>query len=115
MFKVDVSLIAAILSGKVGYGGKINTDLKTGAFKIRDEENNAKLLGYLNDVLYLTPSDSSRHDKKYFCTEYVTFCKMLGSSYNHTLFMSKVKTCKEFDLASQEVGKLVKVFEKVYS
>ena len=114
IYDFDLSVLASILSGGNGdTGGQINKKLKNGTFEIIDEKKNVEILDRLTDVLNIVPRHG-RYENKYLCTEYISFLKSKGCSYNHKTFLTKLSKKKlDFVLATQEQGKLENLFQKL--
>lgn len=118
-FKLEVSVLASIMSGNVGVTGQmINRKLKSGDFKVKNEKHNLQLVQQVEDVLNLLPR-SSRFGTKYLCNEYLTFVKNCPSTgpnaYDHSHFLKGVKSQKDrIGLAIQTEAKLVDIFNKIH-
>lgn len=111
IYDVEMSIVASILSNAgVTGGGTITTRIKSGEFKIQDEEQNVQILEGLTDVLKIIPR-MNRFENRYVCSEYVNFRRTVGCSYNHQVFMKNLTKNKDkFVLATQEQEKLADMF-----
>lgn len=114
IYDLEFSVLATILANQVPSirvgGSPINVKIKTGEFRISEEEHVVKILDQLTDVLVLLKRQT-RHENMYLCSEYVSFCKN-SVNYDHKKFMKNLNDNKKhFVLATQEEGKLKELFE----
>jgi len=114
IYDFDISILAAVLSGSNGNsGGTVTKRIKCGEFRIINEKDNVQLLDYLTDILKIAPR-MNRFENRYLCSEYITFLKNKGTNYNHACLLQNLTRRKEqLVLATQEVGKLSELFEKL--
>jgi hypothetical protein len=111
IYDIELSIIAGILTNAgVTSGSGITKKIKTGEFKIQDEEKNVDILNGLTDVLKIIPR-LNRYENRYVCSEYVNFRRTVGSSYNHKSFLKNLATNKQkFILATHEQEQLADMF-----
>lgn len=112
-YDLDISVLASVLSGQVGTTGySINRKLKTGEFRIVNEDYNSSLLKMVKDVLEYLPN-ANRFETKYVCNEYLRYIKNCPS-YNHKRCLARLKKNKSaFALAAQIEGRLLSFFEEI--
>lgn len=113
MYDFEMGVLASILSND-GFdtGGRATNKLKRGEFRIKDEEENIKLLNQLTDILKIVPR-MNRYENKYLCSEYIKFVRTF-KKYDHAKFITALKKEKlKFILATQEQGKLADMFYKL--
>jgi len=110
MYDFEMSMLSAILSSNSGISGSHMTrKIKNGEFRIRNEEENVKILNQLTDVLKVIPR-MNRFENRYLCTEYVNFVRG-NKKYNHDKFITSLEANKsKFIIATQEQGKLIDMF-----
>lgn len=112
VYDMEISELAAILMGNTRSGGNITKVLKSGDFKINNEQQNVQILNYVTDMLKVVPR-MNRFENRYAIKEYVKFLRATPK-YDHELFLSKLQKNKEkFILATQEEGRLSELFEKL--
>lgn len=112
VYDLDLGFLASVFSGNATDGGNITKKIKSGEFRIVNEENNVEVLNQLTDVLKIIPR-MNRFENRYVCKEYVKFVRS-AKKYNHVKFMENLKKKKElFILATQENGKLYELFTKI--
>ncbi len=109
-YDFELTVLAGVLANspmsKAGSGM-----IKSGNFKVENENTGRKLLDCLTDAISLAPR-RFRFETKYFCTEYIQFFRAQGAKYNHTKFMNNMKKNKSrLNLAVQEPGALVELFK----
>jgi hypothetical protein len=111
IYDIELSIIAGILTNaSVTSGSGITKKIKTGEFKIQDEEKNVDILNGLTDILKIIPR-LNRYENRYVCSEYVNFRRTAGSSYNHKSFLKNLNTNKQkFILATHEQEQLADMF-----
>jgi hypothetical protein len=115
-YDFDLGTLATILSNKtaVHNGGKesISRTIKSGAFKVEDEEKSVKMLDDITDVLEIL-ARGNRVENRYLCSEYYNFRKGLSQKYTHSTFLSNVKKNKRsLDLAIHGEDKLSNIFKR---
>lgn len=109
VYDIDLGTIASILTGGVSDGGYITRKIKDGSFKVVDEKFNVQVLDCLTDILKVIPR-MDRESNRYASREYITFLRTTPN-YNHKKFMVNLESKKkDFVLATQEEGKLKKMF-----
>jgi hypothetical protein len=112
MYDFEITVLADIFSGGIASGGSISRKLKRGEFKIVNEKENIDIINNLTDLLKIVPR-MNRFENRYLCTEYVKF-RRTTKEYKHDLFIKKIQKNKtKFILATQEVGKLTEMFNKL--
>lgn len=114
IYDLDVTVIASILMGMTADGGgSTSRKIKTGDFSINNLKEGTRVLDYLTDVLKVLPR-MNRFENKYACREYVQFLKWVSTKYDHSKFLSVLKTRKnELILSTQEDGRLSDMFKKM--
>lgn len=115
-YDIELGVLANILSGdcpqSAAGGSSISKSIKKGTFKVVDEEKNMEIINNLTDVLSVL-NRQTRVENKYLCSEYVSFVRATAN-YNHDKFMKNLEKNKSrFELATQENGKLHKIFQKL--
>ena len=112
VYDFEITELAAILLGNSRGGGNVTKVLKSGEFKIINEEKNVNILNHVTDMLKIVPR-MNRFENRYAVKEYVKFLRGT-SKYDHKTFLAKLQKNKEkFILATQEEGKLSELFEKL--
>jgi hypothetical protein len=112
VYDLEITDLAAILMGNSSGGGNLAKILKSGEFKINNEEKNVAILNYATDVLKVVPR-MNRFENRYVIREFVKFLRSTPK-YDHKLFLTKLSKNKDkFILATQEEGKLSQLFEKL--
>lgn len=112
VYDLEINEIAAILMGNLRGGGNQTKTLKSGEFKIVNEQKNVDILNHVTDMLKVVPR-MNRFENRYAVKEYVKFLRGT-SKYDHKTFLTKLQKNKEkFILATQEEGKLSELFEKL--
>lgn len=115
VYDLELTDLADILSGGNGQrngGGRTSGPIKTGKFRVSNEDQQVEVLDCLTDVLKLFPR-VSRYESKYLTSEYIYFLRN-EPRYNHKRFLANLKTHKNlFHLATQEEGKLSTMFKKL--
>jgi hypothetical protein len=112
VYDLEITDLAAILMGNSAGGGNLAKILKSGEFKINNEEKNVAILNYATDVLKVVPR-MNRFENRYVIREFVKFLRSTPK-YDHKLFLTKLSKNKDkFILATQEEGKLSQLFEKL--
>ena len=112
VYDLEIGELAAILTGNVRGGGNISKIIKSGDFKIVNEQKNVEILNYVTDMLKLVPR-MNRFENRYSIKEYVKFLRSTFK-YDHKTFLIKLKKNKDkFILATQEEGKLSELFENL--
>ena len=108
-YDFELNILAGVL-GSTELSGTTTKIIKTGNFKIKNENQSKVILDCLTD-LFKVVDRGSRYEIKYLCSEFVKFYR--GSkNYNHNKFMSNVKKNKaKLDFMNLEAGKLVKMFQ----
>jgi len=114
IYDLEIGMLATILSNntisRCPGGSTIVGKIKSGQFKIVEEEKAILLIDRLTDVLN-NLNRQTRQENIYLCSEYVSFYKNCVN-YDHKKFMKKLKTNKkQFELATQQQGKLKEMFE----
>ena len=111
IYDIELSIIAGILSNtSVSGGGVIAKRIKSGEFKIQDEEKNVDILNGLTDILKII-TRLNRYENRFVCKEYVNFRRTAGSSYNHKSFIKNLEKNKQkFILATHEQEQLADMF-----
>ena len=111
VYDFEITELASILNGNSSCGGSTTRIIKSGEFKIVNEEKNVQILNNITDMLKVIPR-MSRFENRYAIREYVKFMRSI-SNYNHKLFIESLQKNKnKFILATQEGGKLVELFQK---
>ena len=111
-YDIDISILAAVLSGKTGDSASTIPHIKKGTFKIVNETANVKILDYITDMLKIVPR-MTRYENKYVIREYIKFIKKTPK-YNHSSYLVKLeKNKKQFILATQEEGLLQDLFRSL--
>ncbi len=112
VYDLEITELAAILMGNIRGGGNIAKILKSGEFKIINEQKNVCILNNLTDMLKVVPR-MNRFENRYAVKEYVKFLRG-NPKYDHQAFLIKLQKNKDkFILATQEEGKLSELFEKL--
>lgn len=112
VYDLEIGELAAILIGNIRGGGNISKIIKSGEFKITNEQKNVEILNYVTDMLKLVPR-MNRFENRYSVKEYVKFLRST-SKYDHKTFLIKLQKNKDkFILATQEEGKLSELFENL--
>ena len=111
IYDIELNFIASILSNTtVGSGSIITKKIKSGEFRIQDEEKNVDIINGLTDVLKIIPR-LNRFENRFVSSEYVNFRRTAGSSYNHKSFLKNLdKNKQKFILATHEQEKLADMF-----
>jgi hypothetical protein len=110
VYDFEITQLASILSGNITIGGNVTRILKSGEFKVVNEEKNIQILNNITDMLKIVPR-MNRFENRYAITEYVRFVRST-STYNHKLFLESLEKNKnKFILATQEGGKLAELFQ----
>lgn len=111
-YDVDFSFLAAVLNDCAIDGWDSHRKVKSGKFRIINEERNVQFLDYLTEVLCAV-TRMNRKQNLYTCREFLKFYKGCVT-YNHKKFISGLKKNKaKFILATQEEGNLVELFRKL--
>lgn len=112
IYDLEVTELAAIFVNNNRGGGNITKIIKSGEFKIINEQKNVEILNNVTDMLKLIPR-MNRFENRYAVKEYVKFLRST-SKYDHKTFIAKLQKNKDkFILATQEEGKLSELFEKL--
>jgi len=111
-YAIEVSMVAAILSGNTLVHGSVTTKIiKNGTFAVKNEARAIKLLDFITDALNIV-GRMNRYENRYFISEYVKYVKEEAGDYNHELFLKKLKKNKQdITHAIQSDGKLVEKFK----
>lgn len=108
-YDFELNILASVLSNQDVSGASTKT-IKKGTFRIKDESQAKVALDCMTD-LFKIMDRGSRYEIKYLCSEYFKFYRS-AKNYNHQRFIQNIKKNKrKFDLATQESGKLVKLFQ----
>ena len=111
VYDFDMGVLASVLNNLSYDSGPLVRKVKSGQFRIINEEENVKLLNQLTDVLKVV-SRMNRMENRYLCREYIKFCRTC-SEYNHDKFIKNVEKNKDqFVLVTHEDGKLKEMFNK---
>lgn len=112
-YDFELSLVAAILSDNTFYTGTvINKKIKSGQFRITNEDKAIEILNNLTDILKIIPR-MTRFENKYLCGEYLNYVSSV-SKYNHKQFLTLLAKNKEkLILSTQEKGLLSEMFTKL--
>lgn len=111
VYDFEITELASILNGGNCGGGGTTRILKSGEFKIINEERNIQLLNNATDMLKVIPR-MSRFENRYALKEYIKFVRSTHN-YNHKTFIQSLEKNKnKFILATQENGKLAELFQK---
>lgn len=120
IYDFELSVVASILSCKElrtnAGGATISKFIKSGQFRIVDEDDQVSILNDLTDVFRIIPrmTGDNRTQNRYVCAEYVNFRRSIGCKYNHEEFMKNLEdNKKQFVLATQEQEKLADMFRKL--
>jgi hypothetical protein len=109
VYDLDLSILSSVLNDNSSDGGNITRRIKSGTFRIINEQENVKVLDQLTDVLKIVPR-MNRMENRYLCREYIRFCKNYNK-YNHAKFMKNLEKNKDqFAFVTQEEGKLKELF-----
>lgn len=112
VYDLDMGVLTAVLSDLTADGGNVAKKIKSGEFRIINEQENVKLLDQLTDVLKIVPR-MNRIENRYLCREYIKFAKNC-SKYNHDKFIKNLSKNKDqFILVTQEDGKLKEMFNNL--
>jgi hypothetical protein len=112
VYDFEINELAAILIGNSRAGGNIIKLLKSGEFKIINEQKNVEILDNVTDMLKILPR-MNRFENRYAVKEYVKFLRST-SKYDHKTFLTKLQKNKEkFILATQQEGGLSDLFENL--
>jgi len=112
VYDFDMGVLSSVLLNTSADSGNTTQKIKSGEFRIVEEDKNINILNNLTDVLKIVPR-MNRYENRYLCREYVKFLRNV-SKYNHAKFLENLsKSKKEFILATQEDGKLVELFTKL--
>lgn len=120
VYDLEISDLAAILmnnsiNNSGGGSSTVTRVIKSGEFKISNEQKNVEILNYVTDMLKVVPR-MNRFENRYAVKEYV---KLLRSTKKydaamHKSFLAKLQKNKDkFILATQEEGKLFELFENI--
>lgn len=114
-YDFEICLTAGILMGGAlnNIGGATINRIKSGAFKITNEEIKAKLLDCLTDVLKIVPR-MGRIENMYLCKEYMKFYMEIGKAYDHKKFLVGLSKKKnQLMFVTQQPGKLAETFRNL--
>lgn len=112
VYDFEISELSAILIGNSRAGGNINKLLKSGEFKIINEQKNVEILNNVTDMLKIVPR-MNRFENRYAIKEYVKFLRATHK-YDHEAFLKKLlKNKDKFILATQQEGGLSDLFENL--
>lgn len=112
VYDMEVNQVAAVLMGNTADGSNTCRIIKSGQFKIVNEDLNVEILNNITDMLKVIPR-MNRVENRYVVREYVKFLRS-AKKYNHEKFLSKLsKNKKQFILATQEEGKLSDLFRRI--
>lgn len=112
VYDLEIGELAAILMGNSRGGGNVTKIIKSGEFKISNEQKNIEILNNVTDILKIIPR-MNRFENKYAVKEYVKFLRSTNK-YDHKAFLTKLLKNKEkFILATQQEGGLSDLFEEL--
>ena len=93
-YDLEVQTIASILSGRNAGSGGVNSVIKKGTFKVKNEDRAVQILDFVTDVLNIVPR-MDRISNKFFVGAYVEYVTQNFSTYNHTRFCNYLKKNSE--------------------
>lgn len=93
-YDLEVQTIASILSGRNAGSGGVNSVIKRGTFKVKNEDRAVQILDFVTDVLNIVPR-MDRMSNKFFVGAYVEYVTQNFSTYNHTRFCNYLKKNSE--------------------
>lgn len=115
VYDFELSMLAAVLSNRSAkfLGGRMTKVIKSGDFRIVDEDFNVALLDDLTDVMKVFPRQN-RLENRYVCSEYIAFRRNGNLKYNHATFLKKLKAEKsKLVFTTSEEEQLTKFFQKL--
>jgi hypothetical protein len=112
VYDFEISDLAAVFMNNTCSSGSVIRTMKSGDFKIVDEEKNVKILNYVTDMLKVIPR-MNRYENRYAVREYIKFLRSVNK-YNHSKFLLKLqRNKKRFLTATQAEGKLMDMFKQI--
>lgn len=112
VYDIEISEVAAIFMNNIGSGGNVIKTVKSGEFKMLDEDANVKILNCVTDMLKIIPR-MTRYDNRYAIREYVKFLRSV-KKYDHSNFLLRLeRNKKKFVTATQGEGKLMNMFKQI--
>jgi hypothetical protein len=93
-YDLEVQTIASILSGRNAGSGGVNSVIKNGTFKVKNEDRAVQILDFVTDVLNIVPR-MDRISNKFFVGAYVEYVTQNFTTYNHTRFCNYLKKNSE--------------------
>lgn len=111
-YDLEVQTVAAILANKNAGGGGINSVIKNGTFKVKNEDKAKKVLDYVTDVLKIVPR-MDRFSNRLFVGAYVEYVTHNFSEYNHDKFINYLKThSKQLTFVNGDKDNILSFFNK---
>jgi len=115
VYDFELGILASIFSGNtVSSGGSVGRLIKSGEFRMKNEEKGVEILDYMTDVFKVVPR-MNRYEIKYFCGEYYKFVLSRGCRYKseHAEFIKWVESKKEcLKFGTMGEGKLSSFFQE---